>query len=81
MNAKVCHDINGGWFNNLMCPVSVEEQPEGTLPDIETINKAKHIIRSRFNKTKPIFLSVGLHKPHVPFRFPRQYLGKTVDLF
>lgn len=26
---------------------------------------------------KPYFLAVGFHKPHIPFKFPASYLGKS----
>jgi len=31
-------------------------------------------LRARKDDDKPFLLAVGFHKPHVPFKFPRQYL-------
>lgn len=63
-------------MKNLNCPVIVEEQPLEVLPDQETVSKAKLLLQSKiFNEKKPYFLAVGLHKPHVPFRFPREFLN------
>lgn len=28
---------------------------------------------------KPYFLAVGFHKPHIPFKFPASYLGKSSE--
>ena len=67
-NAPVC---NG--HKNLLCPVEVENQPEGTLPDIQSADEAIKFIANYSNK-KPLFLAVGFHKPHVPFKFPKKYL-------
>lgn len=75
MNAKVCVDTDGDLVQNLICPVTVESQPEGTLPDLETLNEAVRFLKSRKTYDKPYFLAVGFHKPHVPFKFPFHYLG------
>lgn len=76
--AKVCPNPDGSLGKNLLCPVLVEEQPEGTLPDLESVNKAIDFInnRDRITGGKPYFLAVGFHKPHVPFKFPSEYLGE-----
>ncbi|XP_018572452.1 iduronate 2-sulfatase [Anoplophora glabripennis] len=74
-NSKVCIDKDGSLAQNLLCPVIVDLQPKETLPDLETLNESLYFLRNK-NKitTKPFFLAVGFHKPHIPFRFPLQYL-------
>ncbi len=36
--------------------------------------RQSHISDSPCSRAKPLFLAVGLHKPHVPFKFPQEYL-------
>lgn len=75
-DAKTCIDHDGQLVDNLICPVIVESQPEGTLPDLESLNAAFDFLNYKNNITdKPYFLAVGFHKPHVPFKFPLQYLS------
>lgn len=74
MNKPVCLDPETGELvKNVVCPVQIPFQPLETLPDIETIRKAKDILVNR-SIAKPLFLAVGLHKPHIPLRFPAHYL-------
>ncbi|CAH4036545.1 unnamed protein product [Pieris brassicae] len=74
-DATVCKDnITNEFQDNLICPVVVNEQPDKTLPDIEILNHAIDVLKTR-NKTNPIFLAVGFHKPHIPLKFPMDYLG------
>lgn len=78
INFQVCPSADGNLHMNLICPVDVETQPEGSLPDIENTEYAIAYLK---NKTKgpgkdvPFFLGVGYYKPHIPFKFPREYLG------
>lgn len=76
MNRPVCPDIiTGKLEKNVICPVHVADQPLATLPDIESMAKAKEIIANHVNSsTKPYFMAVGFHKPHIPLRFPDRYL-------
>lgn len=75
--SRVCIDEKTGKLSkNLVCPVVVEFQPEGTLPDIQTtetviekLNKVKN------NSDQPFFIAVGFHKPHIPLKYPHKYLG------
>lgn len=64
--------------SNLVCPVVPRFQPGGTLPDLESLKEAKAFIKNRGEvlQEKPFFLAVGFHKPHVPLKFPKKYLGK-----
>lgn len=77
-NAKVCINANGNLSSNLLCPVKVSDQPGGTLPDMESLQASLDFFKFEKNYTKghPYFLAVGFHKPHIPFKFPVQYLGE-----
>lgn len=75
MNRPVCPDpITGIHEKNVICPVNVPDQPMATLPDIESMRKAKEIITRHVNSAQPYFMAVGFHKPHIPLRFPDRYL-------
>lgn len=75
MNKPVCVDAETGELvKNVVCPVQIPFQPLETLPDIETIRMAKEVLLVNRSSSKPIFLAVGLHKPHIPLRFPSHYL-------
>lgn len=68
----VCHQSQ----RNLICPVDVENQPEKTLPDIESTEYAIEFLRNKSkspNKHVKFFLGVGFYKPHIPYRIPRSY--------
>lgn len=84
MNDPICPEKNSVRLHrNLICPVEVRTQPGNTLPDMETVDEAKKFLK-QINETKtPIFLAVGLHKPHIPFRFPHRFLQyhHNVDKF
>ncbi|XP_031631484.1 iduronate 2-sulfatase isoform X2 [Contarinia nasturtii] len=75
MNDAVCYDkISQQLQRNLICPVDVNRMPLHSLPDIQSIGTAKQLL-STFKKTSiPFFIAIGLHKPHIPFRFPSKYL-------
>lgn len=74
MNAAVCYDSKMMPHRNLLCPVNVMTQPEHTLPDIQSIRETKRILSTTKHNERPFFVAVGLHKPHIPFRFPAKYL-------
>ena len=65
---------------NIVCPVDVSQQPEGTLPDIQStkfaINFLKNYSLSQDTAVnqQPFFLAVGYHKPHIPLKYPKQFL-------
>ncbi|XP_055701276.1 iduronate 2-sulfatase [Phlebotomus papatasi] len=72
MHKAVCEDSeSGNLVQNLLCPVDVLSQPGHSLPDIQSVEKAKEMLG---NISQPFFLAVGLHKPHIPFRFPKEFL-------
>ena len=76
-DSKVCVSRNGTLASNLICPVIVKQQPGGTLPDLESLRAALDFLKYRkeIAGDKPYFLAVGFHKPHIPFKFPVEYLG------
>jgi iduronate 2-sulfatase len=71
-NARVCPGTDGSLHANLFCPVEVADQPGSSLPDLQTVEAARAFLGTP--RQKPFFLAVGLHKPHVPHKFPREYL-------
>lgn len=76
MNDAVCFDKNThNLQRNLVCPVNVKHQPDHSLPDIQSIAEAKRLLHTFSNEAgQPFFIAIGLHKPHIPFRFPAKYL-------
>ena len=57
--------------------------PGGTLPDIQSIDHALQLLKNLSLRDpsattaaapSPWFIGVGLHKPHIPLKFPKQYL-------
>ena len=42
---QVCPGPDGKLFMNLLCPVNVSSQPEGTLPDIQSAEQAIKMIK------------------------------------
>ncbi|KAG8448137.1 hypothetical protein GDO86_015291 [Hymenochirus boettgeri] len=73
-NTKTCKGEDGEFHANLVCPVDVSEVPEGTLPDIQSTEEAIKLLKSVKQQNSSFFLAVGYHKPHIPFRFPKEFL-------
>ncbi|XP_078483511.1 iduronate 2-sulfatase-like [Ciona intestinalis] len=72
---QVCPGPDGKLHMNLLCPVNVTTQPEHSLPDIQSAGHAVEMLQKfSNNKSQPFFLAVGFHKPHIPYKFPEQYL-------
>lgn len=71
---KVCPGARGKLQMNVVCPVNVSTQPEHTLPDIQSTQHAVQFIEKLSNESRPFFLALGYHKPHIPFKFPQEYL-------
>ncbi|XP_029463613.1 iduronate 2-sulfatase isoform X2 [Rhinatrema bivittatum] len=73
-NEKTCKGKDGAFHANLVCPVDVSEVPEGTLPDIQSTAEAIKLLRILKPQNASFFLAVGYHKPHIPLRYPKEYL-------
>ncbi|KAJ0179161.1 hypothetical protein K1T71_004873 [Dendrolimus kikuchii] len=74
-DAAVCKNmITKKYQKNLICPVNVNNQPGKSLPDLQILDYAIKVLKN--NRTKPLFLAVGFHKPHIPLKFPKHYLDK-----
>ena len=68
--------------------MDISQQPGCTLPDIQTtveVTRVLEQIAGRNNSKssgskhgqqakQPYFLAVGYHKPHIPFKYPKDYL-------
>ena len=77
MFSQVCPGPDGHVHMNVVCPVDINKMPEQTLPDIQSTDHAIKIIQNRSKvRQQPFFLAVGYHKPHIPLKFPKEYLGK-----
>ncbi|XP_014456476.1 iduronate 2-sulfatase isoform X1 [Alligator mississippiensis] len=73
-NTKTCKGKDGKLHANLVCPVDVAEVPEGTLPDIQSTEEAVRLLNVMKKKKRKFFLAVGYHKPHIPLRYPQEFL-------
>ncbi|XP_078268792.1 iduronate 2-sulfatase [Rhinoraja longicauda] len=73
-NAKVCKGPDGKRYANLLCPVDVKEMPEQTLPDIQSTEEAIRLLKKIKSTGNPFFLAVGYHKPHIPLKYPEEFL-------
>lgn len=79
-NKPVCVSEDGELQRNLLCPVIVDLQPESTLPDIQSAEKAREFLTQ--HRDEPFFLGVGFYKPHIPFKIPIEYLDRhNIDGF
>ncbi|XP_073919260.1 iduronate 2-sulfatase isoform X2 [Castor canadensis] len=72
-NTKTCRGQDGELHANLLCPVDVTDVPEGTLPDKQSTEEAIRLLGKMETLTSPFFLAVGYHKPHIPFRYPKEF--------
>ncbi|CAM4603248.1 unnamed protein product [Lepidochelys olivacea] len=73
-NSKTCKGKDGELHANLVCPVDVAEVPLGTLPDIQSTEEARRLLNIMKIKKRKFFLAVGYHKPHIPLRYPQEFL-------
>ncbi|XP_060688001.1 iduronate 2-sulfatase isoform X1 [Hemiscyllium ocellatum] len=73
-NAKVCKGPDGQKHANLVCPVDVEEMREHTLPDIQSTEEAIRLLKKLKGTENPFLLAVGYHKPHIPLKYPQEFL-------
>ncbi|XP_036160754.1 iduronate 2-sulfatase isoform X1 [Myotis myotis] len=72
-NTKTCKGPDGELHANLICPVDMADIPEGTLPDKQSTKKAIQLLEKMKTSSSPFFLAVGYHKPHIPFRYPKEF--------
>lgn len=72
-NTKTCRGPDGVLHANLLCPVDLADVPEGTLPDIQSTKQAIQLLGKMNTSARPFFLAVGYHKPHIPFRYPKEF--------
>lgn len=78
----VCLGADGRLYTDIYCPVQVEQQPGGSLPDIQSTEFATSWLQKwalkqeskSDNEKQPFFLAVGYHKPHIPLKFPLEFL-------
>ncbi|XP_053931594.1 iduronate 2-sulfatase isoform X2 [Cuculus canorus] len=73
-NDKTCRGKDGKLYANLVCPVDVTEMPSGTLPDMQSTEEAIRLLNVMKTKKQKFFLAVGYHKPHIPLRYPQEFL-------
>ncbi|KAM6061195.1 iduronate 2-sulfatase isoform 1-T1 [Chlamydotis macqueenii] len=73
-NDKTCRGKDGKLYANLVCPVDVTEMPSGTLPDIQSTEEAIRLLNVVKTNKQKFFLAVGYHKPHIPLRYPQEFL-------
>ncbi|XP_032928544.1 iduronate 2-sulfatase isoform X2 [Catharus ustulatus] len=73
-NDKTCRGKDGKLYANLVCPVDVTEMPGGTLPDIQSTEEAVRLLNVMKTNRQKFFLAVGYHKPHIPLRYPQEFL-------
>lgn len=75
---QVCPGGDGKLHTNIVCPVTVSQQPEGTLPDIQSTQYAIEFLKNHSKlydkRYQPFFLAVGYHKPHIPLKYPKHFL-------
>ncbi|KAI8799096.1 iduronate 2-sulfatase [Biomphalaria glabrata] len=72
--AKVCPNADGSLGVNIVCPVDVNKMPEGTLPDIQIADFAVEFLGNMSKSEQPFFLAVGFQKPHIPLKYPQDFL-------
>ncbi|XP_010192656.1 PREDICTED: iduronate 2-sulfatase [Mesitornis unicolor] len=73
-NDKTCRGKDGRLYANLVCPVDVTEMPGSTLPDIQSTEEAIRLLNVMKTNKQKFFLAVGYHKPHIPLRYPQEFL-------
>ncbi|NWQ81331.1 IDS sulfatase, partial [Columbina picui] len=73
-NDKTCRGKDGKLYANLVCPVDVSEMPGATLPDIQSTEEAIRLLDVMKTSKQKFFLAVGYHKPHIPLRYPQEFL-------
>ncbi|ESO88174.1 hypothetical protein LOTGIDRAFT_165917 [Lottia gigantea] len=68
--SQTSHNLDYSWK-----AVNDSERSHNPLVD-EVISKtAKEVLQTLSSGSKPFFLAVGFHKPHLPFEFPEKFLS------
>nr|KAG5709285.1 hypothetical protein BaRGS_018037 [Batillaria attramentaria] len=75
IHRQVCPGPDGKKYNFARCPVDVKTMPYGSLEDIQNTDFAISFLQNRSEDLKPFFLGLGFHKPHLPFKYPQEYLS------
>lgn len=80
VHIQVCPGPGGNKYTSIVCPVNVTQQPEGSLPDIQSTEYAIQFLSNysrnqKHGSCEPFFLAVGYHKPHIPLKYPKEFLG------
>eukprot|EP00094_Tigriopus_californicus_P005649 TCALIF_05446-PA protein Name:"Similar to NAA25 N-alpha-acetyltransferase 25, NatB auxiliary subunit (Homo sapiens)" AED:0.06 eAED:0.06 QI:638/0.81/0.83/1/1/1/12/101/1433 len=75
-----CSRAQGQAQFKLMCPVDLSTHPSAFFADNELVRKVSEFFRNwaetaRSNRDQSFFAAVGMHLPHVPFKFPEPYLS------
>ncbi|XP_070552725.1 iduronate 2-sulfatase-like [Ptychodera flava] len=76
-----CPGPGGNHYRNLCCPLDVKVQPGGTLPDIQSTEYAMEMLTNISQQhqsqnpadKQPFFLAVGYHKPHISYKYPKEF--------
>ena len=75
----MCPGPDGRNYMNVVCPIDVSKMPEHTLPDIQSTDYAIQMLKNRSKvREQPYFLAVGYHKPHIPLKYPKEFLSEYV---
>jgi len=72
----MCPEAGGKKGHNAVCPVDLKTVPGGSLPDIQNSDFSIQFLHNRSVDGQPFFLGMGYHRPHLPFAYPKEYLGK-----
>ena len=65
--------FTGQWVSH--CEVDISTYPHGDLPDHQSADKAMDLLQEMRSDDKPFFLALGFHKPHLPFKAPKEFFG------
>ena len=73
---QICPGPDGELHHNAVCPVDVKSVPGGSLPDIQNTDFTIEFLKNRSMDNKPFFVGMGYHRPHLPFAYPKEFLGQ-----
>ena len=81
VKSQICPGPDGELHHNAVCPVDLKTVPGGSLPDIQNTDFTIEFLKNRSMDNKPFFVGMGYHKPHLPFAYPKKYLGQEILKF